>query len=47
MEEDKSALKILTDLEEREHQEGLGVEGRIILDWILRKLVSIRGMKLI
>ena len=38
MEEDKSAFKILTvHLQERDLQEGLGIDGRKLLEWILKK----------
>ena len=46
MEEGRSAFRILTG-KPRDLQEGLGVEGRTILEWILKKWVSIREIWLI
>ena len=48
MEEGRSNLKILTGKSiEKDLWGGLGVDGRTILDWILKQLVSIRGIYLI
>ena len=47
MEEDRSAVEILTDnLHEWNLQEALGIDG-MILESILKKLVSIQGIELI
>ena len=37
----------MVNLLDRDLQEGLGVDGRTILEWILKKWVSIRGIGLI
>jgi hypothetical protein len=37
----------ILNLQERDLLEGLGVDGRTILEWILKKYVSIRGTGLI
>ena len=40
-EEGRSAIKKV-NLKERDHYVGLGLDKRTILEWILKKLVSIR-----
>ena len=48
MEEGSCAFKTLTDkLQERILYEGLGVDGRTILEWTLKKQESIRRIALI
>jgi hypothetical protein len=48
MEEGTSAFKMLTGTpKERVLSEGLGVDGRTILEWILKKYISMRGTVLI
>ena len=48
MEEDRSAFKILTgNLQERDIWGGLAVDGRTILEWTLKRYVSMRGIGLI
>ena len=43
-----SIFKILkVNLQERDLQEGLDVDGKTILEWILKKYMSIRGIELI
>ena len=37
MEESRSAFKILVNLQERDLWGGLGVDGRTILEWILKR----------
>jgi hypothetical protein len=45
MEEGMNAFKTLADnLQERDLQEGLGVNGRTILQWILNKELLTRGI---
>ena len=48
MKEGRGALKILTDKPmERDLNEGLGKDGRIILEWTLKRKVSMRVIGLI
>ena len=48
MEEGRSASKIYyLHFQERDLQEALGGDGRTILEWILKKWVSIRGTGII
>ena len=48
MEEGRSAFKILTgNLQERDLWGGLGVDRRTILEWTLKKKLSIREIELI
>jgi hypothetical protein len=47
MEGDRSAFKILTGTPAGKRLLGLGVDGGTILEWILKKWVSIRGIGLI
>jgi hypothetical protein len=48
LEEGRSAFKILTvNLLERDLWGGLGVDGRTILEWTLKRWVSMRGIGLI
>ena len=48
MEEGRSAFKILTGKPTaKRFQESLGVDGRTILEWLLKKYVSRRGIGLI
>ena len=45
MEEGRSAFRIVTlHLQERDLLEGLGVDESTLLEWILKKRVSIRGI---
>ena len=48
MEEGRSAFKMLTvNLQERDIWGGLGIDGRTILEWTLKRKVSMRVIGLI